>query len=444
MERDDLPLQGIRILEFGQLLAIPHAVKLLADMGAEVIKIESCVRLNFHRASSFVANEPGEAFWNRAANYNDQNRNKMEITLDLTKPKGVEIARALVKISDVVCENFASRVMRNFGLDYESLKMIRSDIIMLSSTGYGHTGPWADYIAAGSTTEPASGLLSITGYPDALPRPANIPYTDYVGAEHGAFAIMAALHYRQLTGRGQWIDLAQSQAGSCLIGEVLLDYLVNGRVQTRMGNKHPYLAPQGCYPCLGDDKWITIAVSCQEEWQSLCHVMHDPAWCQEPMFADPMSRHAHQDELDRHLAQWTSRFDHYELMHLLQQAGVPAGAVLTNKELLQDPHYQSRNFYQMLDHPAGTGIGRRPYPGVAWKLSRTPGSIRTPAPTLGQDNAYVLQRLLGFSPSDIDELAREGIIGTVPTRTSPPRVVPLETQKQNGTIADYDTDYEIK
>jgi crotonobetainyl-CoA:carnitine CoA-transferase CaiB-like acyl-CoA transferase len=434
-------MEGIRVLEFGQLLAIPHASKLLADMGAEVIKIESCVRLNAHRNSSFLDNDPGEQFWNRAANYNDQNRNKLEITLDLTKPQGRQVAVELVKVSDIVCENFASRVMGNFGLDYDSLKKIKPDIIMLSSTGYGHTGPWASYTAAGNTTEAASGILWITGYPDRLPRLPSIPYTDFVGAQHGAFALMAALHYRRLTGKGQMIDLAQAETGSSQIGEVLLDYITNGHVQQRLGNRHPFMAPHGCYPCSGNDHWIAIAVATDEEWNGLRHAMGEPAWCQDTRFATPLLRHQHQDELDEHLAAWTSQRDHYEAMDRLQEYGVPAGAVLTNKELLQDPHYQARGFYQMLEHAPETGIGRRPYPGVAWHMSKTPGSLRWAAPTLGQDNERVLTQVLGMSDGEVQQLAQSGVIGKEPLRPTPPRVMSLEAQKGTGAITDYDPDY---
>ncbi|MBI4312229.1 MAG: CoA transferase [Chloroflexi bacterium] len=436
-----LPMEGIRILEFGQLLAVPHATKLLCDMGAAVIKVETTVRLNAHRSSSFLDNEPGQQFWNRAANYNDQNRNKLEITLDLTKPEGRKAAQELAMISDIVCENFTSRVMRNFGLDYDSLSKLKPDIIMLSSTGYGHTGPWAGYSAAGSTTEAASGLLWITGYPDRLPRLPSIPYTDFVGAQHGAFAIMAALHYRQLTGKGQLIDLSQSETASAQIGEVLLDYIANGHSQERTGNRHPYMAPHGCYPCAGDDQWVGIAVGTEEEWQGLCAAMDKPDWSAAPRFATPLLRHQNQDEMDRRVSAWTSQRDHYEVMRLLQEHGVPAGAVLTNKELLLDPHYKAREFFQIVEHAPESGIGRRPYPGVAWRFSKTPGSLRHPAPLLGQDNERILSELLGRSGKEIEELAAAGVTGKAPTRAAPPRAPSLEAQKKSGAITDYDPDY---
>ena len=222
-------LNGVRIVEFGQLIAIPFATKLLADMGAEVIRIESCTRVELYRASGFYNNDPSGEYWNRAVNFYEQNRNKQSLTLDLTKPEGRSALLELVSVSDVFAENFTPRVISNFGLEYEELRKARPDIIMVSSTGYGHTGPWSGFGAIGFGTEAASGLASVTGYRDGPPAIPEIPYSDFTAGEHTAFAIMAALAHRAVTGRGQLIDISQTQTLSATVPEALMDYAFNGR-----------------------------------------------------------------------------------------------------------------------------------------------------------------------------------------------------------------------
>ena len=271
-----LPLAGVRIVEMGQLIAIPHAVKLLGDMGAQIIRIESCARLDNYRTSSMYENRGEGRHWDRAANFYEQNRNKYSLTLELNDDDCIAALRELVSISDVFAENFTPRVMRNFKLEYEDLRQIRPDIIMVSSTGYGYTGPWADYGAIGYTTEATSGLSHISGYKDGPPVLPEIPYADYTAAEHTAFAIMAALSYRARTGKGQFIDISQSETLTSTIPEAIMDYTVNGRIPERVGNQDTLMSPHGCYPCAGDDKWIAIAVSTDEQWSALCDALGTP------------------------------------------------------------------------------------------------------------------------------------------------------------------------
>ena len=296
-----LPLSGVRIVEMGQLIAIPHAIKLLGDMGAEVIRVESCARLDNYRTSSFYENRAEGRHWDRAANFYEQNRNKYSLTLELNDDDCIDALRELVSISDVFAENFTPRVMRNFRLEYEDLRRIRPDIIMVSSTGYGYTGPWADYGAIGYTTEATSGLSHISGYKDGHPVLPEIPYADYTAAEHTAFAIMAALAYRARTGKGQFIDVSQSETLTSTIPEAILDYSVNGRIAERMGNQDALMSPHGCYPCEGEDKWITVAVSSDEQWRALCEVLERPEWLDDERFADSLSRW-HQRDAHRRIA----------------------------------------------------------------------------------------------------------------------------------------------
>ena len=226
------PLEGIRIIEMGQLIAIPWATKMLADMGAQVIRLESCHRLESYRSDSVYRNDVEGEFWNRGANFYEQNRNKLGITLDLNQEEGLSILRELVALSDVFAENFTPRVIKKFRLEYDDLRQIRPDIIMISSTGYGYTGPWSDFGAVGPTTEGASGLAYMTGYADGPPALPEIPYTDYTAAEHTVYAVMAALIHRLRTGRGQFIDISQSQTVSATLPEALMDFSVNNRIES--------------------------------------------------------------------------------------------------------------------------------------------------------------------------------------------------------------------
>ena len=433
-----LPLAGIRIVEMGQLIAIPHAIKLLADMGAEVVRIESCGRLEMYRASSFYGNSSEGEFWDRCANFYEQNRNKLGVTLDLSKPEGRELLHELIAVSDVFAENFTARVARNFGVTYDELQRIRPDIVMVSSTGYGHTGPWAELGAIGFATEAASGLTYMTGYKDGPPASPEIPYADYVAAEHTVFAVMAALTYRARTGKGQHIDVSQTETVSSTIPEALLDYTVNGRTRPRDGSGDLTMAPHGVFRCSGEDLWIAIAVATDGQWRSLCAVLGRPELADDGRFADTLSRWDHREQLDAILGEATVAWDHIELMHALQAEGVPAGAVLNGKELLADAHLHARGFYETMAHHASTGMPPLPYPGRPWRFSRTPGAARSPAPTMGEHNRDVLCGLLGRREPAFKSLEDQGVIGYAPVDMIPPTVVPLEEQKREGRILDYD------
>lgn len=433
-----LPLEGVRVVEMGQLIAIPHAIKLMADMGAEVIRIESCTRQENYRATSFYRNNADGDYWDRAANFYEQNRNKLGLTLELSKPRGLELLRELISISDVFAENFTPRVMRNFRLEYEDVRQIRPDIIMVSSTGYGYTGPWADFGAIGYTTEAASGLAYVTGYKDGPPAVPEIPHADYVAAEHTLYAVMTALIYRARTGRGQFIDVSQTETVSSTVPEALMDYAVNARIMERMGNQDATMAPHGCYPCRGADNWIAIAVSTDEQWWALCEALGNPSWGQDVRFREAQSRWTHSNELDALLGQATSRWDKRELMCALQGRGVPAGAVLNSKELLGDPHLGARRFYEVVAHHPSTGMPPLPYPSRPWKMSATPGNTRSAAPILGEHNRLVLSEILAMSADEVLALERDGVVGYAPVDQPRPPIIPLEDQKRLGRIVDYE------
>jgi benzylsuccinate CoA-transferase BbsF subunit len=437
-------LEGLRILEIGIAYATPYATKLLADMGAEVIKVESHTRLDTVRVGPLPDNRVGERFWDESCWYQATNPNKLGITLNLNTEDGVLLVKELVKVSDVVVENFAPRVMANLGLDYPSLKEVKQDIVMLSSSGYGHTGPWRDYVVYGWALEPMT-ISHLTGYEEGGPFATPVPYTDVPAALYGAFSVLAALEHRDKTGEGQWIDLSQYELGVCAVGEAVLDYTVNGRVQTRIGNHHPLMAPHNCFPCKGKDRWIAICVFTDDEWQALCREMGNPEWALDKRFDDAAGRLQHQKDLDDRLGKWTASFDPMALMQRLQKAGVPAGVALNNKELLLNPHMKERGYFQKAKSPSA---GTRLYPGPWFRLSNTPGRIRKSAPNLGQDNQQILTGLLGLTEADLADLEVKGVIGTAPPfeteeekAAAIPTVLPLDLQVQLGLLAGYDEDF---
>ena len=435
------PLQGVRIVEMGQLIAIPFAMKLLADMGAQVIRLESTRRLESYRSDSVYQNEVHGEFWNRGANFYEQNRNKLGITLDLGRPEGLDILQELIAVSDVFAENFTPRVIRNFGLEYADLCRIKPDIIMVSSTGYGFDGPWANFGATGPATEGASGLAYATGYAGGPPVMAEIPYVDYTAGEHTVFAVMTALMSRLQTGKGQFVDVSQAQTAAVTIPEVLLDYAANGRTPQRIGNADPVMAPHGCYPCRGEDRWIAIAVGEDSEWEGLCRVLGRQDWAGDPRLSGTLGRWQNREEIGWHLAVETARWNAHDLMAALQAEGVPAGAVLDSKELLFNPHLVARRFYEIVRHHPSTEMPPLPYAGRPWKLSETPAVTPRAAPVMGEHNEYVLGELLGLSSRQIADLEGKGVIGYAPEDPRPVQRPSLDEQVRQGRMLRYETDF---
>ena len=438
------PLAGVRVVEMGQLIAIPFAMKLMADMGAQVIRLESTRRLESYRSDSVYLNEVEGEFWNRGANFYEQNRNKLGITLDLGRRDGLDILKRLIEISDVFAENFTPRVIKNFGLEFAELRRIKPDIIMVSSTGYGFDGPWANFGATGPATEGASGLAYTTGYAGGPPVMAEIPYVDYTAGEHTVFAVMTALMHRLRTGQGQFIDVSQTQAAAATIPETLLDFSANGRTPTRIGNADPVMAPHGCYPCAGEDRWIVIAVSEDVEWRGLCEVLRQSDWLGDGRFSSGPGRLQNREVLDQMVADATISWDAHRLMQALQAAGVPAGSVLDSKELLFNDHLRARGFYEIVRHHPNTGMPPLPYASRPWKLSETPSVSPKAAPLMGEHNYYILKDLLGLPESDVTRLEEEGVIGFAPDDPRPVRRPSLEEQVRQGRMLRYESDFQEK
>ena len=441
-----LPLEGIRVIDSTYVFALPYTGGLLADYGAEVIKVEGPGRLDITRtggySGSFPENDPGEDWWNRPSTYNLLHRGKQSLTLDLTDERGRELFRQLVSISDVVMENFTPRVMRGWGLDYLNLRKIKPDIVLVSNTGYGHgDGPYSGYPAQATTQEATHGHCWITGYPGDAPAKAGASFVDFLSTWTALFAIGAALRYRNRTGQGQWIDISMYQAGVMFTSEYIMDAIANGRDAERIGNRHPNRAPQGCYPAEGQDQWITLSVGNDSQWQALCGLMGREELVLDPRFSDLLGRQRNHDPLDEIIGHWTINHDRYELMHSLQAEGIPAGPVLTGKDVHFDPHYKERGFLERVEYPPERNIGARPFIGRPYKFSKVPLRIRGPAPTFGQDNERLLTDLLGVGADSYQSLVQDSVITSVPlTGEANPRVPPEEAVEQ-GLLAGWDVDY---
>lgn len=402
---DGLPLKDIRIADFSWVAAGPWATALMAQMGAEVIRVESRRKLDICRNQpAFADDVPGI---NRSYFFNIFNASKKSCTLDLSKPRAAEIAKKLVKISDIVIENFAVGVMEDFGLGYDELSKVKPDLIMVSISGLGQTGPLKNAVCWGNNLHAYSGLTGLTGYTDGQPRQMGGTWADPLTAVTATFAILAALHHRDETGEGQHIDISQCEATMAQLPEALMDYAMNDRVRRPTGNMDEAMAPHGLYRCKGEDKWIAIAVSNQAEWEALCDVLGNPNWTKEERFSYELGRWQNQDELDRFIEAWTKEHEHYEVMNLLQKAGVPAGPCLDAEELYKDRHLQARSHFIEIEHPE---VGKRPSVAVPWHISGVPSPDYFHAPTLGEYNEYVFHELLGLPRERIAKLIEEKVI----------------------------------
>jgi crotonobetainyl-CoA:carnitine CoA-transferase CaiB-like acyl-CoA transferase len=450
------PLENIRVVDLSRVFAMPFAGANLADLGAEVIKIDTCQAQFIETTRSitgpFPNNQPGELWWEQGGTFQTLNRGKRSLTLDLRSEEAQDILKELVSVSDIVLENFTPRVMARFGLDYASLRAVKPDLIMVSNTGYGHSGPWSSFGAMASALEPTHGTGAFMGYldddgtgelkPGTVPNKVGNSYTDFLATWTALVSIMAALLHRAKSGRGTWIDLAMYQAGASFIGEGLLAYSFNGQRTRRIGNRHPSMAPHGCYPCQGGDQWVTIAVRDDADWPAFCQAMDAPQLAGDQRFATAAQRLVCQDELDAVVSSWTKERTSYQVMETLQNAGVPAGPVLTAGQALSDAHFRHRGFFEKVTHPEETGLGTKEYIGRGWKFSESQAAIAGPAPLLGEANGYALSELLGLSQSRLDALEDESVTGTRPIGGNAPSQVPMETQVELGWVAGYVPDFE--
>jgi benzylsuccinate CoA-transferase BbsF subunit len=373
-------------------------------LGAEIIKIESRARLDHTRLRSLMAG-PTLASPDHSVIFADLNVNKLSLTLNLTHAEAVEIIKRLVKVSDVVAENMRPGVLQRLGLGYEALRAVKPDIIMLSSSAVGSTGPERTYVGYAPNFAALGGIAHITGPAEGPPTPLSGAIDLRVGTT-SAFAILAALYHRARTGQGQYIDLSSTEAISAMIGDTFLEQAMNGRSPGRAGNRDRTMAPHNCYRCAEDDRWVTIAVATDDEWRALCAVIADPR-LEDERFSDGYSRWLNQDDLDQIISEWTASRSPQEVTDTLQAAGVAAMPAHDGRSLVEDPQLRERGLMEWVEHPLS---GRRLMAGPPWRFSKTPASIRQPAPLLGQHNRYVLNELLGMSEEEIQRLVDEGVV----------------------------------
>lgn len=396
---------GVKVVDFSWVGVGPITAKYLADHGAEVIRIDSLARPDPLRSTPPWADSiPG---LNRSQFYANFNTSKYGVSLDLSQPKGRELAKRLVARADIVIESFTARVMKNWGLDYPALVQVRPELIMLSTCQQGQTGPHAQYPGYGNLMAALAGFCDITGWPDRPPTPPYGAYTDFIVPRFAAAALIAALDYRRRTSKGQYIDVSQFEAALQFLAPLLLDYTVNDRLMRRHGNDDARMVPHGAYRCQGEERWCVIAVATEDEWQAFGRAIGEPAWTQDPRFTTLAGRLAHREDLDCCVETWTRQHTPEEVMQRLQAHGVAAGVVATCTDLHRDPQLRYRGFFVELPHRE---MGTVPYDGLQFALSKTPGALRWAAPCLGEHNEYVFRELLGLSEEEYVQFLIEEVI----------------------------------
>jgi len=406
MERK--PFEGIKVLDLCWSGAGVFIINLLAHYGATVIRVESARRPDPIRHVLTYTDYSGDdphalelsptfAFTHPAP--------KMGLDLNMKDPGAKELFRKLVAWADVVGESFPTGVMERLGFGYEDLRKIKPDIIMVRSCGYGHTGPMAQQAGFGMILSAVCMMYSLAGWPDRRPVPLSSFYSDQLSPLLSMAALVAAIDYRRRTGKGQCIDQSQVESSLQYLAPVLLDYTVNKRELALTGNKCDYAAPHGIYPCRGDDRWVAIAVCTNEEWDSFCRVVGNPAWTKEPKFATLAGRIEHSDEIDSYVGAWTKDRAAEQVMFMLQDAGVGAGVVANSRDLAEDVQFKHYNYFREADHPYQ---GRANfYHPPSFKLSAVDADVGRPN-LLGEHNEYICKEILGISDDEFAQLMRDG------------------------------------
>jgi crotonobetainyl-CoA:carnitine CoA-transferase CaiB-like acyl-CoA transferase len=400
---------GVRVVDLTWVLAGPYATKTLADHGAEVIKIESAGRQDPTRSAPFLRlSRDGDQDPNTSGYFNNVNRNKRSVTLNLRDPRGLDVLRRLIVTSDVVIENFSAGVMERMGLGYQQLCQLRSDIIYVSMSGMGHTGPRRDWVCYADTVSAAAGLTALTGWNSSDVVGVIYGHGDILAGHHAALATLDALRHRDITGQGRHVDLSQMEAVAAHMGTSLLEWTAAGRRIEPIGNAHPEWAPHGVYPCLGADRWCAIAVRTDAEWRALAELVEGPHLAADPRFGTVARRRQAAAELDAKVSAWTSRLSAVLVAERLQQRGVPAGPVQDGRDLVDnDGHLRERGFYVDIEHPVA---GRFLHEGVPVRIDPTPGGVRSPAPLLGADTDEVLIDELDYTEQEVRDLREDGVL----------------------------------
>jgi len=404
MERASI-FEDVKIADFSTSVVGPAAARVLADYGATVVKVESQTHVDALRVTApYMGKKPGV---NRSGFFNDYNAGKYGLCLNLRMPKALEIAKRLVQWADVVIETFRPGIMKRWGLDYETLVKIKPDIIMVSSTMLGQSGPDKAFRGFGQHGAAIAGWGTTLAYSDDDAVVPFSAYTDYIGSRYIAIAVIAALEYRRRTGKGQYIDNSQVEGSIDFLAQGVLDYSANRHLPQRLANRDPCFAPHGAYRCQGEDRWCVIAVATNEEWDRFCSVIGNPPWSADPKFKTLSDRKKNEDQLDRRVESWTANHPPERVVEVLQAGGVPAALVANAKDLAQDPQLTHRKHYVDLEH---SEIGAHGYENFAFRLSKTPGTPRRGAPCLGEHSAYVCTEILGLSDEEFVQLLTEGVL----------------------------------
>ena len=413
-EQEGLPLSRYRVVDFGTAWAGPMAAQLLADLGAEVIKVESRERMDGLRLGRPIVGDDiaggDRGLWPELQPvFHGINRNKLSVTLNLKTDDGLSLARELLARSDVAINNYSPGVLGRLGLTYQEMRQLRPDIVLVSMPALGEAGPLREVLAYAPIIQALSGLMSVVGYSEEEPLVGELqaPWSDVVAAIHAALAAVAALRHRNLTGQGQFIEVAQLEATTSMLGEAFLEYQMTGSAPLPRGNFDPACAPHNNYPCAEPDRWVAIAVSSEEEWRAFCQALGGPAWAQEGRFDTLAHRLENVGELDSLVSDWTRQRTAQEITALLQAHGVAAMPVMNIEDQFLDPHLQERQAYLEVEHPH---VGIEWLYGMPWLLGSTPGGISRPAPLLGQHNHYILGELLGLPAGEIERLEAEQVI----------------------------------
>ena len=407
---NNLPLSGIRVLDFCQMWAGPHATEWLSVMGAEVIKVETSIRIDYMRT---VGAPPGKAGTspNVGSAFASLNWGKKSIALNMTTPRARELAKKLIAICDVVAENFGGGVLERWGLSFNEMKKIKPDIIYYAGSGYGRSGPYVERPAYAEIVDAFTGATFSNGYSGDEPNVIGVsPWTDGAQAIHGAVAMLTALYHHQSIGEGQYIDAAMIEGHANFLGEMVMGNILNGSTGERVGNRDAIMAPHNSYPCKQtgeEDEWTALAVANQNEWEILCNLMGNPDWTKKPKFSDELSRWENQEEIDKYIGEWTRNYGSYELAEILQKAGIAATPSFSTRQLTHDAHINSRGFFRDANHAV---IGHKVLASLPVKFNDYAEGNYTTPPLLGEHNDYVFGGLLGFSKEEIRRLTEEKVL----------------------------------
>jgi crotonobetainyl-CoA:carnitine CoA-transferase CaiB-like acyl-CoA transferase len=403
----ELPLHGLRVIDLTMGWAGPLASRTLADFGAEIIKVESTGYPDWWRGANFTEEFYRERLYEKNTNFNLMNRNKLGITLDLTRPEGKQLLLDLVAGADAVIENYSAEVLPKLGLDYEALRAVNERLVMVSMPAFGLGNAWSNTRAYGGTLEQASGLPLHTGHPDGPPAMTSYAYGDPIGGLNAGAAMLLALFAQQSTGKGRHLNLSQVEAMLPMAAPFIIEQSVSGAVSPRQGNRHPLNVPHGCFRCAGDDAWIVLTVT-DAAWPGLCRAIGGDDLGTDALLAHAAGRRAQQDRIDAAIAAWSAGRDPEDAMRLLQQGGVAAGVVRPMSQVLQDAHLRARGFWRDLERAhSGTYTASTPW----FRTGHDAMPVRSASPTLGQHTEEVLTQVLGLGAARIAELERMGITG---------------------------------